>query len=215
MLDILILAIITGFIFSKLFKTLGKVEENDEMKTQEIIKNFKMRQNKNNTDEVDINIASAFEASLPQKVRDTFDQARRINQIFNAEKFIIGAKRAFETIVKAFGEGDKATLKLLVNRDVFNSFVKEIDRRHEAKEVHENILVRIKECEIIDAELNNNILSISVKFVTEQINLIKDSLGNIISGDPSKIITVQDSWVFVKHLKTNDSIWELVETKNI
>ncbi|MBA8667376.1 Tim44 domain-containing protein [Holosporaceae bacterium 'Namur'] len=215
MLDVLILAVIAGFIFTKLFKTLGKVEDGDETRTNEIIKNFKKRQSGEDNAEAEINIASAFEASMSQKVRDTFDKARKIDPKFNAEKFLNGAKQAFEVIVKAYVGGDKPTLQQLLSRDVFSSFAREIERRNEAKEVHENTLIRFKECEITDAELNGNILTISVKFISEQINLIKDHLGNIITGDPSKIQTIQDAWIFAKHLKGNTSIWELVETKII
>lgn len=213
MLDILILAIIAGFIFTKLFKTLGKVEDGDEVRANDILKNIKLATSKEETAEADINIATAFEASLPQKVRDVFDQARNIKSDFNAEKFLKGAKRAFEIIVKSYMEGDKSGLQKLLSREVYNSFAKEIDRRNDANEVHESTLVRFKECNIIDTELNNNILTITVKFISEQINLVKDQLGNIISGDASKIQVVQDTWVFAKHLKANTSIWELVETK--
>jgi predicted lipid-binding transport protein (Tim44 family) len=212
MLDIIIFAIIAGFILTKLFKSLGKVEEDDDAPTQAII--HRMRQRQRDNDSADINIASAFEASLPQKVRDVFDQARKINHDFNPETFLKGSKSAFEMIVKAFSKGDKATLKSLLNKEVFSSFANEIDRRNEMKEMHETTIVGIKSCEIIDAELNNNILTISVKFASEQINLIKDHLGNVIIGNASKIDSLHDIWTFAKHLKTSNTIWELIETKS-
>jgi predicted lipid-binding transport protein (Tim44 family) len=215
MLDIFIFAIIAGFILTRLFKTLGRVEEGEDNSTQAMIHRFKKRERETETSEYpDIEIASAFEASLPPTVRSIFDEARSINNAFNAEQFVMGAKRAFEIIVKAFTTNDKKTLKSLLSSSVFERFSKVIDQRIDSKELHENTIVRIKDAEILDANLNNNILSITVKFTSEQINVVKDHLGNVLRGDGAKMGVVEDIWVFAKHLKTNSKVWELVETKN-
>lgn len=216
MIDIIIFAIISGLILKKLFDNLGKIEEDRERfnKSDSSDDSFPDLFGISEGKKADINIVSAYEAGLPPAVREVFDQARAIASSFDAENFISGAKGAFEIIVPAFAQGDEKVLKELLGNHVFNLFKKEIQRRKDAKEMHSTTIVGIREANIIAASLSANILSITVQFVSEQINIVKDELGNVLSGSSDKVEKAEDTWVFAKHLKAYNNNWELVETRS-
>jgi predicted lipid-binding transport protein (Tim44 family) len=64
------------------------------------------------------------------------------------------------------------------------------------------------------ADINKNEANITVKFISEQVNLLKNSKGEVIEGDPNFIETVTDVWTFTKNLKNFDPTWALSSTKN-
>ncbi|RZI47745.1 Tim44 domain-containing protein [Rickettsiales endosymbiont of Peranema trichophorum] len=205
----LLFAIITVVLFSKLLKVFGTADESDRHQQQRTSENTKARSFFN------INIASAFEASLPQNVRDVFDEVRKISSNFDPEHFVEGARYAFEMIVKAFANGDRETLNKLLSRTIFEAFVQEIEQRESVGDVYEVAIVKLNNSDIIDAELHNNVLTITVRFISEQIAVTKSKDGTLISGDSSHVSVIEDVWVFSKHLKTSTNIWQLVDTKSI
>lgn len=213
MLEILIYAVIAALIFRKLFAIFGQVDENSfENKPAH---RRSVPSETSGDKHADIVIDSAFEASLPPNVRDVFEQAYRINQAFDPEKFLNGAKRAYDFILNTFAKGDISTLKLLVSNYVFNMLLKEVEKRKELHEKYSFTLVNIHSAEIIDAHLNGNILNIRVKFVAEQIRYIEDNLGNLLSGNRTTANMKTSEWLFSKHLMVNSTIWELVEASDL
>ena len=119
----------------------------------------------------------------------------------------------FEKIVKAFSEHDKESLKFLLSEDVYNDFDAEIERRISSGQRHEVTIVSVNPGEIVSATSENGIASVSIKFISEQILLIKDvNTKELLSGNPSKIVRVEDIWTFSKVIKSKDNIWKLVGT---
>jgi predicted lipid-binding transport protein (Tim44 family) len=213
MLEILIYAVIAALIFKKLFAILGQVDENS-FKSKPADKRFIFPETDDN-ENADIVISSAFEAALPPKVRDVFEQAYRINKSFDPEKFLEGAKYAYDLILKAFAKGDIKNFKPLVSNSIFDKLSKETEKRKAFHEKYTLTVVGISSAEIIDAYLNGNILNIRVKFVSEQIQYIEDNLGNLLSGNRSTAEVKNSEWLFSKHLMVNSTIWELVEASDL
>ena len=53
---------------------------------------------------------------------------------------------------------------------------------------------------------------VTVQFTSEQINLTRDTAGDIVEGDPRQIDTVVDLWTFERDTRSRDPNWQLVET---
>ena len=64
---------------------------------------------------------------------------------FDPEHFIAGAKAAYEMIVTAFAQGDRATLKNLLAADVYDGFVGAIAEREKKEQKAELTFVGIEE----------------------------------------------------------------------
>src|SRR5262249_41128360 len=61
----------------------------------------------------------------------------RADPSFDPDRFLEGAKMAFEMIVTAFAKGDEKALEPLLAPNVFESFAADIRRRREAGETRE------------------------------------------------------------------------------
>ena len=134
---------------------------------------------------------------------------------FDPDHFLSGARMAYEMIVTAFADGDRATLKNLLDADVFAGFVAAIADRESRGEHVESTFVGIESARISGAELENRTARISVRFVSELISATKNSEGAVIEGDPSAVQTVRDVWTFARDLRSRDPNWKLVATETV
>jgi predicted lipid-binding transport protein (Tim44 family) len=131
---------------------------------------------------------------------------------FDPRNFAEGARGAFEMIVGAYAQGDTATLRPLLADDVYENFAAAIRARQQAKQTHETTLVGIKSADIVEARMDGRTALVTVKFVTEQINVTRDAAGAAVEGDPQHIATVTDVWTFARNTRARDPNWLLVAT---
>lgn len=132
---------------------------------------------------------------------------------FNPDSFQQGARGAFEMIVTAFAKGDKQTLRPLLADEVYDGFAKAIDERDSAGEVMETELLGIKSVSIAEAALEDRIANVTVEFVSDQVNVIRDRDGKVVDGDPDRIAKVTDIWTFARDTASRDPNWTLVGTR--
>mgnify|MGYP001240807939 CR=1 FL=1 len=190
-IDIILLAMIAGFIFMRLRGILGRRTENEESFKENLEKDVLNRNfNKN---------------FLKDNVEEFNEEAK--------ERFVKGAKAAYELIINSFAKGDIKTLKPLVDKNIFNEFSKAINERNEKKLIAETTFIGIKSAKIKDVEDGNNIYNVTIDFISEIITCIKDQNNKVISGDPDKIKIVTDTWKFSKIKKSLNPNWLLIETK--
>jgi len=131
---------------------------------------------------------------------------------FESESFVGGTKVAFEMVVDAFAKGDTKNLRPLLSNDVYGDFSGAIKSRADNNETLENTLVGISEAEIIEAELQDKTAFITVKFVSEQINVTRNAEGEVVDGNPGEVTTVTDIWTFARNTQSRDPNWTLVAT---
>jgi predicted lipid-binding transport protein (Tim44 family) len=131
---------------------------------------------------------------------------------FDERAFLTGARAAFEIIVNAFAAGDKAALKPLLSRDVFDRFAEAIDKRVAAKEKLETKLVAMKSAELVSSSAEGRTGLVTVKFVSDQINVTRGPDGTVLDGDPARVEEHVDSWTFSRPLRSSDPNWTLVAT---
>lgn len=131
-----------------------------------------------------------------------------------ADAFVGGARSAFAMILDAFTKGDEAALRPLLADDVFQNFVQVIRQRADAHETCENQLIHIASAEVVEADLVGRQARITVRYVSQQVIVVKDAQGNVVEGDPSKQIQVTDLWTFGRDPRARDPNWALVATRS-
>ena len=118
---------------------------------------------------------------------------------FDHKKFLDGAKRAFETIIDAFNNGDKKTLKKLVSERVYKSFEEAIDLNNNNPD---NQFYSLNIDGIESVFIEGNHIKISINFISEQFK----------NNDENTVIKKQDSWTFEKIISSKDPNWLLSST---
>jgi predicted lipid-binding transport protein (Tim44 family) len=138
---------------------------------------------------------------------------KRVDSNFNEEEFLGGARAAFEMILDAFSKGDSSALRPLLAPDVMRQFDGAIQQRRTDGEMVETVLHSVRAVSIIEAQLDGNNALVTVKYVTEQTNVIRDRDNQILDGDPKTIETVTDIWTFSRNVRATDPNWLLVATR--
>ena len=184
--DIIIFAAVAGFIIYRLRSVLGK-----RTGYQKERRETNKQQEKENYTKKDIPSLSDTEAKLGEVYKNVND--------FDHKQFLEGAKKAFEIIITSFNNGDKKTLKNLVSKDVYSAFEKAIDQKmnNPSSQFYSLVIDGIE-----DAKVNNNKISISINFISEQ----------MLNDDEAKIIKNKDTWTFEKPINSSSPIWTLTQT---
>jgi len=139
-------------------------------------------------------------------------QIKLIDASFDEVKFEQGARAAFDYIVSAFAAGERDKLRPLLAEDVYVNFEQAIAAREQAGHKAETTLVRIKSSEIAEARLDGSTAYLTVKYVSEQINVTRDASGNVVEGNPDRITEAVDIWTYMRDLRSSDPNWTLVAT---
>jgi len=154
-------------------------------------------------------------ASIAGDVRRGLDEIRGADPKFDPVDFVAGARVAFEMIVGAFAQGDTKALRPLLNDLVYGNFAGAIEDRNRNKQRHETTLVGILSADIAAAELaKGDEARVTVKFVSQQINVTKDQENRIVDGDPSEVANITDIWTFARQVKSRDPNWVLIATES-
>ena len=137
---------------------------------------------------------------------------RTADPSFDPDQFLEGARAAFEMIVAAFAEGDKGKLRPLLSDEVYRPFCAAIDERNAAKETLETRILALKQLDIVEAALDGRAARVTLKLVSEQINVVRAHDGSIVDGDPDHAIEKTDFWSFARDPRSTDPNWALVAT---
>lgn len=139
---------------------------------------------------------------------------RAADPTFDPISFAGGARAAFTTIVEAFAKGDTAPLRQLLDPQTFSSFDAAIRGRNERREKAETTLIGFEASDIADADLQGSVAQVTVRFVSEQINVVRTADGQIADGNPNEVQKVVDLWTFRRDTKSSDPNWLLVKTES-
>jgi predicted lipid-binding transport protein (Tim44 family) len=148
----------------------------------------------------------------PDAVAAGLERVRSVDPSFDPGSFLEGARLAFEMVVAAFAAGDKARLRPLLADEVYKPFSTAIDERAAAGETLETRIVRIKSIDLVEATLVGRIARVTVKFVSDQIHLLRAHDGSIVDGDPDHPIEKTDFWSFARDTRSPDPNWVLEAT---
>ena len=191
-LDIILLAMIAGFIFLRLRSILGRKTGHQD----KVFGDFNEKK------------FEKFKEGLKKNNKTTeFDASQK-------KQFLKGAEIAYENIITAFSKGDKKSLNTLLKKNMSDNFTLAIEERDSKKIKSELTFVGIKSSTIEKFEKTAEALFFTVRFVSEIISFKKDKNNKLIEGDPDKIKTVIDHWKFTKKISSSSPNWYLAEIKN-
>lgn len=146
-------------------------------------------------------------------LRKAFQAIRHADRSFDVSTFLTGAKSAYEMILDAFWKGDKETLKEFLDDSVYQQFAGAVDQREkDGLEVHNKIL-DVTELDIIGAQMAGQTAELTVHFRAELIAVTKDKDGNVVEGNVSDAVEVNDKWTFARDTKSRSPMWTLVATR--
>ena len=189
-IDIILLAMIAGFIFLRLRGILGKrtgFEGKAPAQFDKILKEAVVKQ-------------------APKQVNIFDEEAQK--------EFLKGARIAYETIITDFSDNDNkiTTSKPLLNKEIYNQFNEALKDRSSRGHYAEITFIGINSADIKEHKKIDKILNVTVSFIAEIITCIKDKNKKIISGDPEKIKKIYDTWVFSRDTTSANPNWQLVDT---
>jgi predicted lipid-binding transport protein (Tim44 family) len=186
-IDIILLAMLAGFIFLRLRNVLGKGADNSPIKSE-----FVNRAEEN----------FSFVNEVKEKSKElTFDE----------DSFKKGAEYAYEMIINSFANGDKKTLKTLLTKKLYDDFEKIIDERNEKKLKSDLTFVGIQKLSIDKVSNIETKYKVTARFISQIITCLRDEQGNVVEGDPEKTKVTTDVWSFERDLKDKDPTWYLSE----
>ncbi len=188
-IDIILLAMIAGFIFLRLRGILGKrsgYEGKAAPQFQEVMENIN--------------------SEIKIKQNNNFDESAK-------KDFLNGAKIAYETIITDFSDSDNKLIKSkpLLSKKIENQFNEALNERSKRGHFAEITFIGINSANIKEHKKTNNFLNVTVDFVGEVITCIKDKDKKIISGNPDKIKKIYDTWVFSRDMRSSNPNWHLVD----
>ena len=187
-IDIILLAMIAGFIFLRLRGILGKrsgFEGKPSSQLKEVLKTVNKEQSK--------------------KINENFDDEAQ-------KEFLKGAKIAYETVITDFSDNDNkiTTSKPLLNNEIYNQFNQALKERSSRGHYAEITFIGVNSAVIKEHKKIGKILNVTVNFIAEVITCIRDKDKKIVSGDPEKIKKIYDTWVFSRDTTSTNPNWQLV-----
>ena len=187
-IDIILLAMIAGFIFLRLRGILGKrtgYEGKAPSQLKEVLKTVNKNQPKQKTENFD-------------------DEAQK--------EFLKGAKIAYETVITDFSDNDNkiTNSRPLLNIEIYKQFNQALKERNSRGHFAEITFIGVNSAKIKEHKRIGKILNVTVDFIAEVITCIKDKDKKIVSGDPEKIKKIYDTWVFSRDTTSENPNWKLV-----
>ena len=192
-LDLILLAMLAGFIILRLRNILGRKTGYQGKSTNkffsgkiEVLKDIK-------------NNEAIKSGNIDENVK---------------KQFLKGAEIAYEKIIMSFAKGDKKSLKGLLEKNMFSRFSEVIDERKAKQLKYETTFIGLKSAKILEYKKIENIYKVTVNFISEIITCTKDKNDNIIEGSTDTIKTVNDVWKFSKNMWSQDPTWYLFDTSS-
>ncbi|MDB5314849.1 MAG: hypothetical protein JWO24_693 [Rhodospirillales bacterium] len=136
---------------------------------------------------------------------------RAADPSFDPNGFLSGAEGAFRMIVTAFAAGDRETLRNLLSPDTYAGFESAIAAREAAGDTQRTEIRGMHEVAIDNADLRGNAASVTVRFISDQVNLTTGRDGSIASGAEA-VVELNDVWTFQREIGSTDPTWKLVAT---
>ncbi len=188
-IDIILLAMIAGFIFLRLRGILGKrtgFEGKSAPQFEEILKKV--------------------DPKVKVKSNESFDDAAQ-------KEFLKGAQIAYETIITDFSDNDNILTKSkpLLSKKISDQFNEALNERKDKGHFAEITFIGVNSADIKEHKKIDSILNVTVSFVAEVITCIRDKDKKIVAGNPEKIKKIYDTWIFSRDTKSTNPNWQLID----
>ena len=198
-LDILILAVLAGLVLLRLRSVLGRRTGNEKTDTSSF--NYEAT-----------NTESKVEPSI--KIPSVDRNTSSGDSWFDSKDFLNGANKAYELIVTNFENGNKKALTPFLEKSVLSNFSEVIDQRQQDNHTVEFSFIGIESSEIVQKDLINDPMEVTVRFISEMITCIRNNKDEIISGSMNQVQKITDVWTFTKSKNVKRDNWLLSATSD-
>jgi predicted lipid-binding transport protein (Tim44 family) len=134
---------------------------------------------------------------------------------FTPKSFLEGAKSAYEMIITAYAQGDRRTLKNLLEKDVYEGFDAAISEREANGHTVDFTFVGLPKIEMTTATVDKRYAQLSIRFNAEIVSATRDKDGELVEGNADQVVTIADEWTFGRNTKSRDPNWKLVATDRL
>ena len=222
LLLILIFAGLAAFIFFRLFSVLGQKTGHEREQPPMVPPPSRGERQEDEDKVVSLPRRDDAPEASPARAWGTdgpvgagLTQISLADRSFDLDTFLAGARAAFEMIIEAFHKGELDKVRPWLADDVYRSFAAAVaEREKPAAERSFSELIAVNGCEAVEAGMDGRTARISVRFESEQTEVVKDSEGRIVAGDLTRPIDVIDVWTFARDTRARDPNWQLVATRN-
>ena len=212
-IEIILLAMLAGFIGLRLVSVLGRRTGNERPVVDafrpgapEIVQpgprggEAKVRG--------PVELPADTEASLAPELQTLADADRN----FDPSRFVEGAKGAYAMVLEAFWKGDMAALAGLMSDEVHDHFGRAVATRHSDGLTIENRLVRVNRARLTGAQIVGAMAEVTVEFDADIVAVTRDRAGQLVSGSVSDASATRDVWTFSRLIGSPDPNWLLIAT---
>ena len=210
MVEIVLLAMVAGFLALRLYSVLGKRTGHEQPFAPGEPRNVvPIRPDiEPIADKVSAPVDTVFEPGAANSVRAIVSA----DPAFDVARFLEGAQAAYRMILEAYWRGDAAALEGLTSDGVRSAFAQSIADRSTAGHVLDNRLVAIERAVITGASLEGRVASIIVRFDADIAAVTRDAEGAVIAGSLDDAVPTIDVWTFTRTVKSDNPNWILTDT---
>jgi predicted lipid-binding transport protein (Tim44 family) len=205
MIEILIFAILSVYLFFRLWNILGT--RNGSEKTFSFYEMAK----KEKVIEIDQNDVQNVEKSVSPLDYEE-ERIRKLSPNFSFDIFVKGAKIAFKKIIESYNQGNLSLLKKLTKENVFEKFDKALEQRKN-KDINFELEILDLNAQVYSVKLEGSDAYITVRFVSKQIKKQKKDYISADEDNNKDVEEVTDIWCFTKNLKDSNPTWFLSSTE--
>lgn len=213
-IQIVLLAMIAGFIMLRLRSVLGERTGEEPDHNQSNGTGGSPSNNgfgdKDPHEVVNLDFGRGLNESTRQGLMDIV----AVDPNFNMDQFMAGAKSAHTMILEAFWAGDRDQLEAFTSDEIAARFIGAIEIREKEELTLDNRVVETNKVEINDARMHSSMAEIAIKFVSDIIAITRNKDGDVVEGDMTDAIEVIDIWTFSRDTNSDDPNWLLVATRS-
>jgi predicted lipid-binding transport protein (Tim44 family) len=206
---LLILIVIAAFILFRLFSVMGTRTGHEQRHNLDALEPKRPSQDRRADAGQDENgVAEA----PPKPVSTNARVLREADPQFDEAEFLKGARMAYEMIVEAFASGDLRSIRAFLSESVYDAFKRAVIARETANHTTDLKFVGVDHAAIVDSACDDEWMTATTEFASNQVRVTRDRDGQIVEGDPYRIDLVKDRWTFSRRRQSADPNWILVAT---
>ena len=221
-LDIVLFALVAAFLVLRLRRVLGRRGGREGSAGDPLVRHGSSEQAGDNViqlpDQAGADAGDGSAAALPSPASapaEGISEIKRADKRFDIQAFLTGAHMSFEMVLGAFAAGERKQLESLLSPEVFANFSQAIKEREESGESIDDSLVGIRSADMVEAYMEGRTAHVTVKFVSDQVSVVRNGSGDVIEGDPAHTTEVTDFWTFARDVRSRDLNWTLVATRSL
>ena len=215
-IDLILFAMVAAFLVLRLRSVLGKRQGFERPPATPGVPESRAARADGVVEDMASAKRGAAKRNIPSQQSPAGEGITRIiglDPAFEPNGFLDGAEGAFRMIVAAFAQGDRQTLRALLSDETYSGFEQAVTGRETAGESQRTEIRSMHEFGIEAAQLNGSVADVTVRFVSDQVNLTSGKDGEIVAGSDA-ITEVIDIWTFQRDLGAKDPTWKLMATRS-